>query len=183
MDAVSYDVITPMAARGILEAIHWTPAIRWRIERLVVGRRINPVLAVAVAGPTSQSFNPAASSNFPTVHLTDVEYLVEARLDVTAEAGPSDSADHHAELFRRRVREQRSLRPPYLGQRGFHATISLAEEDEPASSFYAGSGAVDLGWMIYDRHPQRDRGLLFYRPVMVDGVIDLTAIGPRDLVG
>lgn len=35
-ERVSYDVITPSAARGILEAIHWKPAIRWTIDRIHV---------------------------------------------------------------------------------------------------------------------------------------------------
>ena len=36
VERVSYDVITPSAARGILAAVHWKPAIRWVIDRIYV---------------------------------------------------------------------------------------------------------------------------------------------------
>lgn len=105
----------------------------------------------------------------------DVAYLIEARVDLTDRADPGESVGQHLSIFRRRVRQQRFFRQPYLGMREFDASIVDAG-DLDRVGHESLRGARDLGWMIYDR-TGRGKELRFFRPTMVDGIVDLTNLG------
>ena len=76
-ERMSYDVPTPSAARGILEAIHWKPAIRWIVDRIHV---LNPIIfdsirrnEVSLKGPTASTIKGAAKSGASlALHVEDI---------------------------------------------------------------------------------------------------------------
>lgn len=173
-DLISYDVITPSAARGLLDAIHRDPGLRWVIDEIRVLRPIRFTwMALAEvetgdpAGPLPVRIAGPADRRIASV-LSDVEYLL------TAHAEPVGGAEDVEALFWRAVATGRVFRPLFLGFRGFPAEIEPLEEDELSPpGAYDGSGAIDLGWTLFDAKREARGGMQFYRPTMVDGVIDL----------
>src|SRR5690554_3889717 len=120
-ERVSYDVMTPSAARGILEAIHWKPAIRWVIDRIHVLNEIkfenirrNEVGNKVPEGNVRQAMKgrPMVLAQYvnedrqqrATLMLRDVAYVIEAHFELTDRAGPDDSAEKHYNIFLRRAR-------------------------------------------------------------------------------
>ena len=109
-ERVSYDVITPSAARGILEAVYWKPAIAWKIDSIQVVNeiRFDTFRRNELASKLSyQNAKAAYSKNVPvyvdvmadrqqraTMHLKDVAYIVTAHFEMTARAGESDTPEH-----------------------------------------------------------------------------------------
>jgi CRISPR-associated protein Cas5d len=196
VERASYDVITPSAARGILEAVYWKPAIRWVIDRITV---LNPIkfdtirrneVASKVPYTTAKSvmsrgvgglYLDATSDRQQrnTLYLRDVDYLVDAHFEVIPDkAGPDDSESKHYNIVLRRLRKGQCFNHPYLGCREFPATVKLVEqEDEVPASFYAGEPEKDLGYMLYDLDfsiPSKPSPQ-FFRAVMHNGVIDIDA--------
>ncbi len=192
VERVSYDVITPSAARGILEAIHWKPAICWVIDRIHVLRPIRfetirrneigskiPVNKVKSA----MRSNDLGGLSLPVdtdrqqramLCLADVAYGIEAHFEMTPKAGPEDNPGKHAEMFRRRAAKGQCFHQPSLGVREFPADFELVEE-VPETELPAGDRDGDLGWMLYDIDYASDRASVFYRARMQDGVIDVAA--------
>ena len=190
VERVSYDVITPSAARGIIEAIYWKPAIRWIIDRIHVLKEIqftnirrNEVSEKISTRNVAQVMHGGKKSLFISVTdtrqqraamvLKDVEYIVEAHFDLTEAAGDQDTVEKHYNIALRRLRKGQHYHQPYLGTREFPAHVKLIEDETiPQSSL---SGKRDLGWMLYDldfSDPQDIRPQ-FFKAVMQDGVIDL----------
>ena len=196
-ERVSYDVMTPSAARGLLEAVHWKPAIRWVIDRIEVLKPIrfetlrrNEVSA-KISARTAQTAMKKGSleglnlvvdearQQRASVVLRDVAYLIEAHFELTAAAAPDDSPQKHAEMFRRRARKGQCFHHPYLGVREFPASFELVEGEPPSSSLDVQDR--DLGWMLYDLDYTGDRQPRFFRAQLQDGVIDLTGLRWEDL--
>jgi CRISPR-associated protein Cas5d len=174
---VSYDVMTPLAARGLFESIHWTPAIRWQIELITV---LNPIRTEWITPHLATAPNGKNETGRWHV-LVDVRYHLRATFELTAAAGPRDSAAQHSAMFRRRLSNQRFFRTPFLGHPTLPATVVPVDRTADPTSSLKGSGDIDLGWMVYDldlASPDRRR---YYRPVMRDGVIDLTTVEPTRL--
>lgn len=166
VERVSYDVMTPSAARGVLEAILWKPAIRWQIERIDV---LNPIrrdnvrrnevgqkasvdgLFNAMAGkPVTLGFDvESARQQRASVILRDVAYVIHARIAMTAKAGPSDNLTKFVEMFRRRAAAGQCFQRPYLGTREFAAHFELVPEDADLPPCADGL-PQDLGWMLLD---------------------------------
>lgn len=192
VERVSYDVMTPSAARGILEAVHWKPAIRWVIDRIHVlnpirfeNIRKNEVSAKistrnakqAMAGDDLSGLHMAVDDNRQqraTMALRDVGYAIEAHFEMTDKAG-EDSPAKHYDTFRRRAQKGQCFHHPALGLREFAADFEWLDE-VPTSAL---SGRQDLGWMLYDIDFANDRRPQFFRAEMVDGVIDVAVA--RDL--
>lgn len=188
-ERVSYDVITPSAARGILEAIYWRPAIAWRIDRIHV---LNPIRfdtvrrnEVASKVPTrtvrqvmrggDQPLGIDAGDGAERVQrasylLRDVDYCIETHFDITGQAGPKETPAKHYARVLRRIRTGQCFHQPYLGCREFPLRFDLVEGAVP-ESWYAGR-AVDLGLMLHDIDFANGRTPVFFRAVMRDGVID-----------
>lgn len=193
VERVSYDVITPSAARGIIEAIYWKPAIRWMIDKIHVLREVqftnirrNEVsdkasvdnalkvmrgepkpLYIDVTGTRTRQQRAA-------MVLKDVDYVIEAHFELTDRAGPDDSEEKHYNIILRRLRNGQHFHAPCLGTREFPAQVTIIEDrrDIPKSPLI---GKRDLGWMLYDldfSDPQ-DIQPMFYHAVMHDGVIDV----------
>jgi CRISPR-associated protein Cas5d len=158
----SYPVITPSAARGVLEAILWKPAIRWRVERIKVlapiaftSFRRNEVGSIASApvratitagGPHDDFFVEDRRQQRNTVALRDVDYVIEARFELTERAGPEDNRAKFVEMFRRRVEKGQHFHQPYFGCREFVAEVSPVDEKTPSPI----DDSRDLGLMLWD---------------------------------
>ncbi|ADG82738.1 type I-C CRISPR-associated protein Cas5c [Thermincola potens] len=189
VERVSYDVMTPSAARGILEAIHWKPAIRWVVDRIHVLNEIrfdnirrNEVggkipagnVKKAMKGETVALCQYAADDRQQraTLLLRDVAYIIEAHFEITENAGPEDSAEKHYNIVLRRARQGQCYHYPYLGCREFPARFRLIEEDEPLPRSIH-KGDKDLGWMLLDIDYKNNMTSKFFRAVMKEGVIEV----------
>lgn len=186
-ERVSYDVITPSAARGILEAVYWKPAIAWKIDSIQVVNeiRFDTFRRNELASKLSyQNAKAAYSKNVPvyvdvmadrqqraTMYLKDVAYIVTAHFEMTARAGESDTPEKHYNIALRRLRKGQCFNQPYLGCREFPATVSLVE-DGSVESYYQDIDRFDLGFMLYDIDFKNSMDPMFYRAVMKNGVID-----------
>jgi CRISPR-associated protein Cas5d len=185
-ERVSYDVMTPSAARGILEAIHWKPAIVWRIDRIHVMKpvRFDSIRRNEVAGKISErNIKTAMNGGNIDLHqyaaeerqqraalvLRDVEYVIEAHFEMTDKAGESDNPNKHADIFTRRAKAGQCHMRPYFGCREFPVHFELVEE-VPQSSLV---GEQDLGWMLWDINFVSDMQPIFFRPMMKNGVVDV----------
>jgi CRISPR-associated protein Cas5d len=197
-ERVSYDVITPSAARGILEAIHWKPAIRWVIDSIHVLKQIrfesirrNEVGCKINAGSVKRAMSEGSTVGLAlyvdndrqqraATILKDVAYVIEAHFALTHRAGDDDSEGKHLDMFRRRAAKGQCFNQPCLGTREFPAAFELIEGAIPPSELPLEQRTRDLGWMLYDIDFENDRLPLFYRPQMVEGVIDVARFRPKE---
>ena len=187
VERVSYDVMTPSAARGILEAIHWKPAIRWVVNRIHVLRPIvfdnvrrnevkskipkpNPVTATRDKKPLYFLVDDGDNrQQRATTLLRNVEYVIEAHFELTDKAGAADNEGKHLDIFNRRARAGQFFHQPCLGCREFPASFELLEGNVPPSC-YTGE-KHELGYMLLDIDFENDMTPLFFKAVMQDGVI------------
>lgn len=187
-ERVSYDVMTPSAARGILEAIHWKPAIAWRIDRIHVMKpvRFDSIRRNEVAGKISErniktamnggdidlhqyAADPNQRQQRAALVLRDVEYIIEAHFEMTDKAGESDNPAKHCDIFSRRARDGQCHMRPYFGCREFPVNFELLEGEVPKSPL---TKEQDLGWMLWDIDFANNMQPIFFRPIMKDGVVD-----------
>lgn len=188
VERVSYDVMTPSAARGILEAIHWKPAICWVVDKIHVQRPIRfdnirrnevsskipkPNPATAMRDNKQLFFLVDDGSNRQqraSTVLRDVEYVIEAHFELTNKAGPEDNDGKHLDIFRRRARSGQFFHQPCLGCREFPAFFELIENEIPPS-YYLGD-SKELGYMLLDIDFANNMTPLFFKATMQDGIIE-----------
>lgn len=145
----SYDVMTPSAARGILEAIHWKPAIRWVIDRIHVlepirfqSIRRNEVGSKAPAGKIKSAMKRGDLADLQilvdedrqqraSTVLVSPAYVIEAHFELTAKAGAEDTEGKHLDIFNRRAARGQCFHQPCLGTREFAAHFALIPPDAP----------------------------------------------------
>lgn len=185
MERVSAPIMTPSAARGLLEAVLWKPAIRWRVRRISVlapvrftAFRRNEVSTKAATparslvergGPAPLYFADDDRAQRNTVALRDVDYVIEASFEMTEKAGGQDSVRKFVEMFNRRVAKGQTWHHPYMGCREFAADI-LPTEGAPAPI----SESCDLGIMLWDVDYGTDRNrAIFFHARLSDGVMDV----------
>lgn len=187
VERVSYDVMTPSAARGILEAIHWKPAIRWVIDRIHVMQPIkfDNVRRNEVSSKIPKP-NPATvmregrrlyflvdegknRQQRATTLLRNVEYVIEAHFEMTEKAGHDDNEGKHLSIFKRRAKNGQFFHQPSLGCREFPASFELLEGEVPVSP-YSGQ-TKELGYMLLDIDFTDNMTPLFFRATMEDGII------------
>ncbi len=148
VERVSYPVMTPSAARGLLEAILWKPAIRWQVVRIHVLKEIkftsfrrNEVNSKAPTpsaklwkqgGPPPVLLADEDRAQRNTVALADVDYVVEAKFHLTDRIGADDNLNKFVEMFGRRVAKGQRFHQPYLGCREFVAEVLPAENPPTA---------------------------------------------------
>jgi CRISPR-associated protein Cas5d len=152
-ERVSYEVMTPSAARGLLEAVLWKPALRWHIHEIAV---LAPIEWTSFrrnevgqrASPKVRDFyveDRRAQRN--TVALRDVDYVITCSFALTERAGPEDNLRKFEEMFARRLEKGQCFQQPYLGCREFVADV------EPAPAEVSPVGPKErrpLGLMFYD---------------------------------
>lgn len=161
VERVSYPVMTPSAARGLLEAVAWKPAIRWHVERIRVLKPIRftafrrnevnhrasvPSAALVRGGGEAPTyFADADRAQRNTVALMDVDYVIEAHFTLTERAGPGDNVAKFVDIFTRRVEKGQHFHQPYFGCREFVADVLPTDgAPEPIDD------SRDLGWMLWD---------------------------------
>ena len=185
VERVSYDIITPSAARGIIEAIYWKPAIRWVIDKIHVLKEIE------FTNIRRNEVSEKASENKPYLVATEirqqraalvlrnVEYIIEAHFEMTDKAGAEDTVEKHYNIILRRLRKGQHFHAPCLGTREFGAKVELLEDgtEIPRSPL----GNVDLGWMLYDLDfsDSEDIKPKFFKASLKNGVLDLTNLEVR----
>ena len=198
VERVSYDAMTPSAARGVVEAIYWKPEIRWIVDRLTVLRPIrfssvrrNEVkekiseATVARVMKSGQGVLQQVVSDGDmrqqraALLLRDVGYVIDAHFEIRG--GPENPAKH-LDQFVRRARRGACFTRPYLGCREFAAHFALLENGvaEPGRDSSL-AGERDLGWMLHDIHfGSHEKQARFFRAIMRDGVIEIpTLAGTR----
>lgn len=165
VERVSYDVMTPSAARGILEAILWKPAIRWRVTEIDV---LEPIkwesvrrneVGVIISTKVAEQVMKRGRGNLGLyienerqqragLFLRNVAYIIHAFFEMTGSAGDSDNIVKFQEMFLRRARKGQCFHRPYLGCREFPAHFKLIPKEtslpQPIKE------TLDLGWMLLD---------------------------------
>lgn len=186
VERVSYDVITPSAARAIIEAIYWKPSIRWIIDQIHV---LNPVRFDNIRRNELENKLPASNvskamkDNSSPVEtfieenrqqrasmvLRDVDYLIIAHFEPREKDGNNEGK--HLDIFKRRLRKGQCYYQPYLGTREFSASFEPVE-NIPISKL---EGERDLGWMLYDLEFKENKTYTpkFFHARMNNGVIDI----------
>ena len=191
VERCSYDVITPSAARGILDAIYWHPGLKWVIDKIHVVKPIrftsvrrNEVKSKILASSVLQAYNGdpkplyiSAKADIvqrASLLLCDVEYVIEAHFEMTERANESDNPGKFKDIVMRRLRAGKCFHMPYFGCREFPANFCVCEEDEIPTA-YDDVEEKDLGFMLYDMDYTDRENLqpMFFRAVMKKGVLDL----------
>jgi CRISPR-associated protein Cas5d len=189
----SYDCLTPSAARGILEAVHWKPAIRWVIDRIHVLKPIrfqsfrrNEVGAKISADKARSAMKAGSTAGLGLVVednrqqraatlLVDVDYVIEAHFDLTDKAKDDDTPAKHISMFSRRAESGQCFHRPCLGAREFAAEFTLIPEGVPLppSALPPDQRDRDLGWMLHDIDFANGAASTFFRARLTDGILDV----------
>lgn len=189
VERCSYDVMTPSAARGILDAIYWHPGLRWKIDKIYVNKPIqftsirrnevkskisaSNVKAVMAGGKgdlflcTKDDIVQRAS-----LLLRDVEYVIEAHFEMTDQANESDNPGKFKDIVMRRLRRGECYSMPYFGCREFPAHFELFEGEDVVTAYP--DSEKDLGYMLYDMDYSDPENIqpMFFRAVLKNGVLD-----------
>jgi CRISPR-associated protein Cas5d len=197
VERVSYDVMTPSAARGILEAIHWKPSITWVIDAIHVLKPIrfqsirrNEVGAKAQTGKIKQAMNAGSLDGLGLVIeenrkqraatvLADVAYVIAAHFDLTPKAESTETVGKHLDIFNRRARRGQCFHQPCLGTREFDARFGLIEAGDALPT--AIEDTRDLGFMLWDIDHAGDRSSLFFRAHLDRGVVTIPPPGSPEI--
>ena len=199
-ERVSYDVMTPSAARGICDAIFWHPGLRWVIDRIMVCKpirftnirrnevksKINWRNVKTVMERGKGDLYIATSNDIQqraALLLRDVEYIIEAHFEMTENASPSDNPGKFQDMMRRRLEKGQFYHQPCFGCREFPAHFAPCEDAFicPAEL----RGEKDLGYMLYDMDytDQEDIRPLFFRAVLRDGVLTVPERSSGEVIG
>ncbi len=152
-ERVSYDVMTPAAARGVLEGISWKPAILWHVTQIDV---LNPIKwESARRNEVGKTMSPAVPGLYVEderqqragLFLRDVAYIIHAHFEMTDKAGPEDNLRKFEDIFERRARDGQCFHRPYLGCREFSADFALLSDGSEPAPIHE---TCDLGWMFLD---------------------------------
>ncbi len=199
VERVSYDVITPSAARAIFEAILWKPAIAWHIHKIEVLKPINwvnirrnEVGAILPIGNINKAMKGGALPELiiekerqqrAGLFLKDVSYRLYGSFTMTNKAGENDTAGKFAEMFKRRAKKGQCFNQPYLGCREFSCGFKLIDDENNEQVPIAVS--KELGWMLYDMDFSDKSAIkpLFYNATMTNGVIKVPNRNSQEVRG
>jgi CRISPR-associated protein Cas5d len=197
VERVSYDIITPSAARAIYEAIFWKPAIRWQISKIEV---LNPIQwfsvrrneVGAIATPkTVNIFIEEKRQQKNALILKDVKYRIYAkqifipiskRKKQTREGGDDENPGKYNAMFERRAEKGQCFNQPYLGTREFSAYYRLVKEGEEKQA--AIKEDKDLGIMLYDMDfsNEKETMAMFFHAKMENGTIIVPPIESEEIL-
>lgn len=208
VERVSYDVMTPSAARGILEAIHWKPAIHWVIDAIHVletprfqSIRRNEVGSKAPAGKIKSAMKRGNLEGLQilvdedrqqraSTVLVKPAYVIAAHFELTDRADGDDNEGKHLDTFNRRARRGQCFHQPCLGTREFAASFELIEPGEPtpepeAAQRTRGLGFGEprrLGFMLWDiDHQAKGKPSMFFDAVLRDGALKVPQPGSPEI--
>lgn len=200
VERVSYDVMTPSAARAIFEAIFWKPAVQWRVTQIDV---LNPVQWISVrrnevgrvfSGPTEKQLQGNAGSQMgffieeerqqrAGLFLRDVKYRIYADLVFDQSKDPEANYGKYVAMFERRAEKGQCFNQPYLGCREFSASFRLIAElpVEPAPIVETRA----LGWMLYDMDyaDPNNPSPRFFNAQINNGVVKIPAWDSEEVRG
>ena len=185
-ERVSYDIMTPSAARGLVEAIFWHPGLRYFIDRIYL---LNPICftnirrnEVKAALLASAALRAAKGGEAPVLYtsqeiqqraamvLQDVHYVIECHFDMTDRAASGDNPGKFQDILRRRLTKGQCYHTPYFGCREFPASF----REWRGGKIPALDLTQELGWMLYDldyTDPQNIQPQ-FFRARLAHGVLD-----------
>ena len=207
VERVSYDVMTPSAARGLIEAIYWHPGLKWTVDRIrvcapirFVNLRRNEVKSVipkiAKSEKTAQDMLERGEVQLKplcivgdirqqraALLLRDVRYVIEAHFDMTDRAAEGDNPGKFQDIVKRRIKRGQFYHQPCFGCREFPAQFRWCEEPPPCPEEL--KGTRDLGWMLYgiNYSDPEDIRPLFFRGTLVDGVLEVPARDTGEVKG
>lgn len=195
VERVSYDVMPPSAARGLLEAVLWKPAMCWEVERIEVlapirwtsVRRNEVGCTVPVGSVKSVMKNghgllgvyvEEQRQQRAGLLLRDVTYRIHARFHLTAHAGAADNVQKFIEMFTRRVEKGQCFHRPYLGCREFAADFGPPDDSPPEPL------SRDLGWMLHDLdYSGAEPVPRFFQACLENGVLHVPAADSAEVRG
>lgn len=199
-ERVSYDVITPSAARGLLESIYWHPGLKWVIDRIHVcspirftnirrnevkdiisARNVRTVMGNGKGElylATTESIQQRAA-----MVLRNVHYVIEAHFDMTSNAAPSDNPGKFQDIIKRRLERGQCYSMPYFGTREFPASFQRCTEMPSCPEEL--TGIQDLGWMLWDMDYSDQENITpkFFRASLVDGVMTVPPPESKEVRG
>ncbi len=199
-ERVSYDIMTPSAARGIMEAVFWHPGLAWRIDRIYVcspirftGIRRNEVKSTLLASKAKTVMEKNSGDLYLVTSkeiqqraatvLRDVHYVIEAHFDMTDKAAPSDNPGKFQDIIKRRISRGQCYHQPCFGCRECPAAFAMCERipDCPAEL----KGERDLGYMLWDMDYSDPENIkpLFFRAKLNDGVLTLPQRDSGEVIG
>jgi len=199
VERVSYDVITPSAARAVFESILWKPAIRWHIRKIEVlnpirwiNLRRNEVSGVVPAGAVKSAMKQGKGNlglyieedrqQRAGLFLRDVCYRLHAEFEML-DNNPANNPLKFAEMFKRRASKGQCFNQPYLGTREFSCDFRLVEADTALAQPLPETR--ELGWMLYDMDFADTANPMprFFQAKMQDGVIHIPAWDSEEIRG
>ncbi len=189
-ERVSYECMTPSAARGILEAVFWHPGMKYHIDSIYV---CNPIKTTNIRRNevkdkiNAKTVETAMRKQKKDIYLCtadsiqqraalvlkDVRYVIEAHFDMTDQANASDNPGKFQDIIKRRLDKGQCFHTPYLGVREFPANFRRWDSKRQIPTAY--QGEKDLGYMLYDMDYQGAKGIepMFFHAVLKDGRLDL----------
>lgn len=206
-ERVSYDVMTPSAARGLLESIYWHPGLRWVIDRIRVCTPIrftnlrrnevkliapklsrSPDVAYKALTDGTARLDPLCiigdtRQQRATMLLRDVRYVIDAHFELTDQAAASDNAGKFQDIIKRRISRGQFYSQPYFGCREFPAQFKACEAPPPCPKEL--NGVRDLGYMLWDLDYSDPENIvpLFFRAALRDGVLEVPARDSGEVIG
>ena len=190
VERVSYDVMTPSAARGLIEAIYWHPGMRWIIDRIYVCQpvrftniRRNEVKDTISARKVKKVMDggsddlylatPDSIQQRAAMVLRDVRYVIEAHFEMTDKAAAGDNPGKFQDIMKRRLSRGQFYHQPCFGVREFPAHFAPCQQIPACPAEL--KGEKDLGWMLLDMDYSNPEDIqpMFFRAVLKDGVLDV----------
>lgn len=193
VERVSYDVPTPSALVGLISSIYWHPGVKYVIDRIYVYKPVNfvnirrnelsekiklgAIRGQIVGKEDATVYSSDLRTQRASLILKNVEYGVRFHFELDSSADETMTDEKCYNILLRRLKKGQFFQQPCLGCREFPASVDLADELPPSSL----KGDVDLGYMLYGLRYTKDvKGKYsdfaepqFYRPHMVDGIIDV----------
>jgi len=199
VERVSYDVITPSAARAIFTAIFWKPAIRWKVWKIEV---LKPIRWASIRRNEVEKIASLSSDGIlveddrqqrASLLLRDVAYRLHAELEFVppkdrvktmravpdslvsseelADWAKDENPGKYYAMFERRAKRGQCFNQPYLGCREFSCDFKLVEATE--SCLPPIQETMDLGFMLYDLDYSNPDDLkpAFFRAQMKQGTV------------
>lgn len=190
VERVSYDVMTPSAARGLLEAIYWHPGLRWVIDRIYV---LNPIrfenirrnevsdkinaetVSKVISGSKTKLYlyTQDCIQQRAAMVLQNVHYVIEAHFDLTEKAAPGDNAGKFCDIMRRRLEKGQCYHQPCFGTREFPAHFRTWPGGEIVTAYP--DEDRELGFMLYDMDYSDPENIQpqFFRAALRRGILDV----------
>lgn len=197
VERVSYDVMTPSAARGLLEAIYWHPGMRWVIDKIHVcapirftNIRRNEVKDTVSARKAKTVMEkggelflaaPESIQQRAALVLRDVHYVIDAHFEMTGKAAPGDNPGKFQDIMRRRLEKGQAYHQPCFGVREFPAQFRPCPQLPPCPEELLGE--KELGWMLLDMDYTDPENITphFFRAVLRDGVLDVPPLHSEEV--